>query len=262
MPSPFPGMDPYLESHWLDVHPRLIVEASNQIQNQLGDDLVARIEERLIVEDSTGGSRPIGPDVRVVEHGHPGEPVLPRSGVSVAEPLIFTVEAEPLAQRFIEILDVSTGGRVVSVIEIVSPTNKVAGDGRELYQLKQQECRAARVNLVEIDLTRAGRRELLAHRWAKARQFDSTYQVSVWRAAWQSRCELYPICLQDRLPSIRIPLRDADADVVLEIQSIMTAAYDAARYSRTTNYAEPCDPPLQHEEAAWADELLKMAGRR
>ena len=70
MKSPFPGMDPYLEAHWLDVHPRLIVEASNQLQGQLGESLIARIEERLIVEDpASGDSRRIGPDLRIVEYG-------------------------------------------------------------------------------------------------------------------------------------------------------------------------------------------------
>lgn len=108
MDSPFPGMDPYLEAHWLDVQPRLIVEASNAVQRQLGDDLVARIEERVIVEDPTGHSRAIGPDVRIIEHGLPGEPVHAAGGIAVAEPLLLTIEAEPVQQRYVEILDMAT----------------------------------------------------------------------------------------------------------------------------------------------------------
>lgn len=262
MPSPFPGMDPYLEAHWLDIQPRLIVASANSLQRQLGDDLVARIEERVVLEDPTGYSRRIGPDVRVVEYGLPGEPVRAAEGVSVAEPLVFTVESEPVAQRFIEILDMATGGRVVTVIEILSPTNKLPGDGRDQYQSKQQECRDAKVNIAEIDLTRGGRRELLAHRWVRARQHDSTYQVSVWRAAWASRCELYPIGLRDRLPAIRVPLRPADADAVLDMQALIDQLYADARYDRTTDYGRPCDPPLEGDDAVWADELLRAAGRR
>jgi hypothetical protein len=263
MRSPFPGMDPYLERHWLDVHTSLVTYSRDQIQRQLGDDLVARAEERLVVEDPTGpSSRRIGPDLRVVEHGLGGQPVQPASGVAVAEPLVFHIESEAVPQHYIEILDVSTGGRVITSIEFISPSNKLPGDGLEQYQRKQRECREAEVNLVEIDLTRAGRRELLAHRWAGTRPYETTYQVSVWRAAWVSRCELYPVKLQQPLPAIRIPLRPTDQDVLLDLRAIVDEAYTAARYDRTTDYQQPCDPPLDGEEAAWADGLLKAAGKR
>ena len=237
MKSPFPGMDPYLEAHWLDVHPRLIVETSNQIQGQLGDSLIARIEERLIVEDTDSGvSRRIGPDVRILEHDA-SEPVTESlRGVAVADPIVLTVESEPIVQRFLEIVDASTGGRVITVIEFVSPANKTAGDGREKYRQKQSECRCAGVNLVEIDLTRQGLRQLLAHRWCDARQYDSTYQGSIWRAAASYRVELYPLRLADRLPALGVPLRPSDADVVLDLQSLVNSVYSAARYDRTTDY--------------------------
>lgn len=80
--------------------------------------------------------------------------------------------------------------------------------------------------------------------------------------AWSSRAELYPLALRDRLPAIRIPLRPTDADAVLDLQSLIDAAYDSSRYDRTTDYRKPCEPPLEGDEAAWADELLKSAGRR
>jgi hypothetical protein len=170
------------------------------------------------------------------------------------------VEAEPVAQRRIEILDLTVGGRVVTVIEFLSPTNKLAGDGRDQYRAKQQECRQAGVNLVEIDLTRTGRRELLAHRWVQARRHDSTYQVSVWRAAWPSRCALYPVRLRDRLPAILVPLRPTDVDVVLDIGSVVDAAYADARYDRTIDYRQPPEPPLEGEDAAWTEGLLRPRG--
>lgn len=262
MKSPFPGMDPYLERHWLDVHGSLIFLAKTALQPQLGDELVARSEERLIVEDATGLSRTIGPDVRVVEHGLRG-PVAPQaSGVALAQPLVLKVEAEPIRQRNIEIIDVAAGGRVITIIEFVSPSNKLPGEGREKYRKKQDECRLADVNLVEIDLTRTGRRELIAHRWIGARQHDSTYQVSVWRASWGSQTELYPIHLKDPLPTIRVPLRADDPDVVLNLQSLVDSAYEASRFDRTIDYRHPCTPPLEGEEAAWADEVLKGAGKR
>jgi hypothetical protein len=269
MNSPFPGMDPYLEAHWLDVHPRLIVAASDQLQGQLGESLIARIEERLIVEDpASGDSRRIGPDVRVVEFGRTVEYGASEStaqragGIALTEPIVLTAESEPIVQRFLEIIDVSTGGRVVTVIEFVSPANKAPGDGLEKYRQKQSECRGAGVNLVEIDLTRSGHRQLLAHRWHEARRHDSTYQASVWRAAAAYRIELYPIRLAARLPAMGIPLRPSDADAVLDLQSLVDAVYARSRYDRTSNYRESPQPPLEAEEATWADSLLKAAGRR
>lgn len=50
MKSPFPGMDPYLERHWRDVHATLVVLSRGMLQPQLGAGLRARIEERLVVE--------------------------------------------------------------------------------------------------------------------------------------------------------------------------------------------------------------------
>src|SRR6266545_5729583 len=109
MKSPFPGMDPYLEAHWLDVHNSLVHLAKAALQPQLGDELVARTEERIIVEDPIGLPRAIGPDVRVVESGFRGAPARGSAGAAVAEPLVFDVEAEPFAQRYIEIRDLTTG---------------------------------------------------------------------------------------------------------------------------------------------------------
>jgi uncharacterized protein DUF4058 len=263
MNSPFPGMDPYLEAHWLDVHPRLIVAASDQLHGQLGESLIARIEQRLIVEDpASDGSRRIGPDVRIVEYEASASTAQPAGGIALTEPIVLTAESEPVVQRFLEIIDVSTGGRVVTVIEFVSPANKVPGDGLEKYRQKQSECRGARVNLVEIDLTRSGRRQLLAHRWQEARRHDSTYQASIWRAAAAYRVELYPIRLAARLPALGIPLRPSDTDAVLDLQSLVDAVYSRSRYDRTSDYRESPEPPLEAEEAVWADSLLKFAGRR
>jgi len=115
---------------------------------------------------------------------------------------------------------------------------------------------------VEIDLTRSGHRELLAHRWAGARQYESTYQASVWRADRPSCCGLYPIHLRERLPAIRIPLRPGDPDAVWDIQSILDSVYASSRYDRTADYRQPCNPPLSGDDAAWADALLKAAGWR
>lgn len=260
MRGPFPGMDPYLEKHWRDVHARLVHDACNAIQGQLASDLRARIDERLIVERPLDQARAIHPDVRVFERGQAGRPSAPIGGVALAEPLVIAID-EPVAQRFVQIIDLSTGGRVVTVIEFLSPSNKVAGMGRVQYQRKQQECRDADVNLVEIDLTRTGERELLYPTANLPSDYQTPYLACVYRGFGASRCEIYRMPLRERLPAIRIPLRPTDPDAVLDIQALVDQAYRDGRYD-DIDYSEPVRPPLAPEDAAWADALLLTAGKR
>ena len=259
--SPFPGMDPYLERQWRDVHARLVLGACNAIQPQLGTDIRARVDERLVVESPFEARRAIHPDVRVFEWGAPGLPVEPAGGVAVAEPLVVSIEAEPVVQRFVQIIDVASGGRVVTVIEFLSPTNKVPGDGQAKYRKKQQECLDADVNLVEIDLTRAGERELLYPVVNLPPAYQTAYLACVYRGFGFHRCEFYRMPLRDRLPAIRIPLRPTDPDVVLDILRLVEQAYTDGRYD-DIDYRDVCRPPLDPDDAGWVDELLRAASRR
>ena len=67
MPSPFPGMDPYLESHWGDIHARIVIYACDQLQPALPKPLIARVEERVFVESALDSRRALVPDVRIIE---------------------------------------------------------------------------------------------------------------------------------------------------------------------------------------------------
>jgi hypothetical protein len=231
--SPFPGMDPYLEQHWHDVHTSLVFLAKSALQSQLGEELVARNDERVVAITANGEG-----------------------------------ESEPAVERFIEIIDVARDSRVITVIEFVSPNNKQPGDGQRKYQQQQQACCDARVNLVEIDLTRQGERRLLVRGPQLPPGAQTTFSACVCRT-WVPRrrqaggqFELYGLPLRQRLPAIRIPLRPVDADVVFDLQSLIDGAYDAGGYSRTLDYAGPCAPPLDPDDAAWADELLRRAYKR
>lgn len=258
MNSPFPGMDPYLERHWLDVHASLVYLAKSELQQQLSHGLVARNEERLIVEDSMMRIRSTHPDVRVVEDDKKGIST-PAAGTVVAEPLIIEVTDDPVRQGYVEILDASSGGRVITVIEFLSPTNKKPGDGQAKYKRKQDECVAAKVNLVEIDLTRTGQRELLISPWELPEEYRTSYLASVYRATWEpyGRKEVYKISLRDTLPAIRIPLRVTDKDVILDLQKLIDQAYLSGGYAWTLDYSQPCIPKLDTADAAWAEELLR-----
>src|SRR5438445_9424625 len=212
MPSPFPGMDPYLEKHWGDVHTRLITYASDQLQKVLPRDLRARVEERLVVT-GIGRPRPIFPDVRVFEtRRKPRRPANGAAGVAVAEPILIELPGEPETQRFIEIRDLSTGSRLVTVLEVLSPSNKQPGDAQEQYLRKQQELLQAGVSLVEIDLLRGGD-------WIVAVPLDllepglrTPYRVVARRGWRRLEADYYPITLTERLPRIKVPLRPTDAD--------------------------------------------------
>lgn len=254
MKSPFPGMDPYIEARWRDLHIQLIVHSCKQLQRQFGDDVVARIGERLVADGIGGHLTVVATKPSSTENECGLECV-----AALAEPIVLAVRSEPITERFIEIQDITTGGRVITVIEFLSPSNKLPGDGLRQYRQKQEECCNAKVNLVEIDLIRTGYRTLLCHQWATARKYDDMYQISIWRAAWGSQVELYPLSLRKPLPAVRIPLRPTDKDAVLSLQPILDECYADARYDRTTDYSKPLDPPLNEADAAWTGELIQGA---
>ncbi|MBI4602843.1 MAG: DUF4058 family protein [Planctomycetes bacterium] len=262
MPSPFPGMDPYLEQHWGDIHHRLVTYASDQLQARLPRDLRARVEERVFLEQEGGESSERYPDVRVVELGSlrtAAEP--PTTGVQVAEPLVIQLQREPITQGYIQIIDLSTGGGVVTVIELLSPTNKLPGEGRKLYEKKREELWEARVSLVEIDLTRKGKRVLSVAAERIPRSHRTTYQVCVRRGWSLLTWEVYRVALEEPLPAIRVPLRQKDPDVPLELQPLIEQCYRNGAYEGLDYRREP-DPPLDPEDAAWAAELLRAKGLR
>lgn len=259
MKSPFPGMDPYLEQHWLDVHHSLVTYARDQLQSHLPGDLRARMEERVFVESDAPLMRVIYPDVHVYEKGGGGAHRR-AEGVAIAEPIILEMETEPLRQGFVEIIDAASGNQVVTVIEFISPTNKTSGAGLAAYQKKQQECVEAGVNLVEIDLTRAGDRRLILPPFIIPASHRTTYQIWV-RRGKKPTVELYRAPLSERLPTIAVPLREKDLDVPLQLQTLIDQSYHNGRYD-DLNYRETVLPLLESEDAAWADELLRSKGNR
>lgn len=169
MKSPYPGMDPYLERSWGDVHSRLITAASGALNGILPEDLVARVEERVVV-DCVEYARPraIYPDARVIEGTSTVSPVSSAvTALTVAEPILLELEVEEHVETYIAILDPS-GGRLITVIEFLSPSNKLPGENRDSYRQKRNGLQRGGVNLVEIDLIRTGAwraRQTRTQRW-------------------------------------------------------------------------------------------------
>ncbi|HUY36790.1 MAG TPA: DUF4058 family protein [Pirellulales bacterium] len=263
MASPFPGMDPYLEQFWGDIHHTLITYARDQLQGVLPVDLRARVEERVFVESPEGQERTMYPDIRVVERGRGNEGVpAAEGGAAVAEPLRIRLPDEPVTQGFIEIIDLATGRRVVTVIEVLSPSNKLRGPGRELYEKKQKECRAGGVHLVEIDLLRSGPWVLSVPARLVPAAHRTTYCVCVHRAVADAIGEVYRAPLRERLPVIRVPLRESDADVPLDLQALIDQCYRNGGYDEDIDYETEPDPPLDADDARWADALLRARRKR
>lgn len=244
MSSPFPGMDPYLEAHWRDVHTRVMTYICDLIQDQLPSDLVARVEESVSV-DTEEGARLISPDVSVVEDFEHATMGVQSESVAVVEPLL-VLEEVPQTARHVQILDVSSGERVVTAIEVLSPTNKLTVSGREDYRRKQRDYLNAGVNLVEIDLLRGGQHVLAAALEFIPESRRRTYMMSI---RSRTRTKVFGASLREPLPVIPIPLRPTDRDVSLNIQQIIAQVYDRGRYAKL-NYQPDPDPPLSPEEAA------------
>ena len=259
MKSPFPGMDPWLELNWGDVHHRLIQYSSDALQPQLPDDLRARVEERVFVEDEGERLRSVIPDV-VVSQIHPWR--LPGAetgagGVATVEPLVFELAPPPLTEGFIEIRD--RGGKVITVIEFLSLANKRGSVGRQKYLEKQQAVLRSDVSLVEIDLLRGGARMLAlpASEIPEAHRTDYLACVSLgWR---HTRRLLYRMPLRQRLPALPIPLRENEPAVPLDLQALIDATYTLGRYD-TLDYTQELDPPFTPDEAGWVKSLLEAAG--
>lgn len=262
MPSPFPGMDPWLEQHWGDVHTRLVTYCSDRLQSALPRDLRARVEERVYLEweeEGEVGGRSVVPDIRVVEYPHAGPKTATDVAVLEADPALrVTPFDESTTERFIEIRDFSTGGRLVTVIEILSRANKTPGRGRVSYLKKRDELHEARVNLVEIDLLRSGEPIDAIPRGELPEEYHTPYLVTVSREELESReYNLYKVPLDRRLPVIAVPLRPGDSDVLLELQAVLNDAYDRGGYD-IIDYRKPPQPPLSGEVANWCEQLLKQ----
>ena len=256
-------MDPYMETHWEDVHHRFIQYSCDRLQPHLPEDLRARIEERVYVERESERIRHIAPDVHVYEVYPPpaARPaVLREGGVEIAEPIVFELLELPITEGYIVIRE-RGGGRVITVIEFLSPANKRGGAGQEKYLEKQKEVLQSDASLVEIDLMRAGQRVLALplHEIPVQHRTDNLACIS---PGWKSsRRELYPLPLRQRLSVLPIPLRERDKTVPLDLQALVDQAYAAGRYE-DLDYRARLEPPLSAEDSAWAQQLLTAAARR
>ena len=263
MPSPFPGMNLYLESPelWPEVHSRLIVAIADEIAPALLPNYYVAIEKRTYLtapEDSVL----IGiPDVVVVSQEVQTEKELERSNTLTAtlsqpdEPQTVTVPlAEEVQERYLEIRDTKTG-RVVTTIELLSPKNKRSGEGREAYLRKRQRILTSSTHLVEIDLLRSGKPMPMQ---GVAQLKD--YRILISRSDNRPQAQLYAFNLQDTIPHIELPLKAGDNSPIVELKPILDGVYDRAGCRFRIDYSQPTTPALSGEAAAWVNVLLVEQG--
>jgi hypothetical protein len=162
---------------------------------------------------------------------------------------------EPATERFIRIVETASD-RLITVIEFVSPANK-RGKGLYAFRSKRGELLAGGVHFVEIDLVRQGDWRALLRPHVCPPQAQTLYRASVRNANDPEAVYLYPFPLGQPLAKVPVPLRQADVEVRLDLQSLIETAYVNGRYSRRLHYDQPLQPPLAAEDAAWAQNLLR-----
>lgn len=260
MPSPFPGMDPYIEDVdlWRDFHAELASQIKHQVAPQIRPRYFVRLTPRATYDTvELGKPRSAYPDAAIIA----ARPLRESAGMyaAVAEPPIENrVEIEVEVQDFaLEIRDENS--ELVTAIEILSRVNKRRGhDAYKTYREKRRGILRQDVHLLEIDLLRVGERVPVLDPLP-----DAPYYVYLSRENLRPRIGVWAIQLQDTLPTISIPLRRPDPDAVLDLQRALETIYDLSMYEESINYREPPpSPPLSETDAKWLDEFLRVKGLR
>jgi hypothetical protein len=265
MPSPIPGMDPFLEDPAVfpDLHNSLITELRTAINAQLPPPYYARSASRVWVEPS---QRRVEPDVNVLRPERPGSGAGASPPVATAAarpPVVVRIPREEFRQTYLDIYAKPGNERLVTTVEVLSPTNKMTGgEGRTLYLQKQREVLGSKVNLVEIDLLRGGQHTTavrLEDALAKAGPFD--YHACVRAFEEPDDFVIYPISLGERLPVVAIPLLPGDPSIAIDLQPLLDRCYETGLYQRSIPYGQGTPvPPLRPEQTAWVEQILRDKG--
>lgn len=270
MPSPFPGVDPFIEGQrWHGFHSNFITGIQSALVPQVRPRYAVDIEEFVFIapdDDEEEYERRIGPDVNIAKAGavaetenddeqDPAPPIGPAAAdasvVTLPRPVVRTI---PLPrrrrQRYLVIRNRDLE-RIVTAIELLSPKNKTRGDGQNQYLLKRQNVLHADANLIELDLLRGGLRLPTIQPLPAG-----DYYAFVCRRARPSKAAVYAWTLRDRLPSIPVPLGDDEPEAVIDLRSVFTAVYDNAGYDYALKYARDVVPPLPEADADWVREIV------
>lgn len=262
MPSPFPGMDPFIEAcgRWEDFHSKLIAEIERTLAELVPKHYFVRLGTRsyVVLTDSEGKDfHPLQPDVGITTPTRELAAKPPSSALTEpTEPEAVSMEAfvsTEYRETFIDIYAHEPERYLVTCIELLSPSNKRRGSkGWELYMRKRQGFLLGAANFVELDLLRFGGRLPMVTPWP-----SSPYALLVSRQQRAPHCKVWPAFFQRPLHIVPVPLSPPDADVQLDLQPLIEAIYRRSRYETDLDYTRPLQPPLTETESAWLTERLK-----
>lgn len=252
MPSPFPGMNPYLEQEdvWHNFHEQLMPHLLEVLVPQVRPGYIVKLDEHVYIHELPAEERWFlgRADIGVTRTGtstgaQPAGGLLEAPAYGRIPPAVDIVR-----QSFVEIRD-RRNREVVTVIELLSPSNKNNGSDREQYLAKRRQLCSGSVHLVEIDLLRGGPRMPIED------LPDCDYYAMVNRREDRPRVALWPVRLRERLPVLPIPLRTPDPAARLDLQELLHHVYDAGGYEDYIFTGTP-RPPLHPDDAAWAQQFV------
>jgi hypothetical protein len=251
MPSPFPGMNPYFEQadYWQDFHTEFLTVLRRLLDLQLGVDYIVQLDRHVYIHDlPPEPRRPLDrPDLSIVRSE---AAAATSAGLGVleapAEVLIPMQDVDRVA--FLEVRD-RQGRELVTVIELLSPSNKRPGDDRSQYLSKRRKVLRSTAHLVELDLLRGW------HPMPPDDRPPGDYSVLISRAGRRPAAEYWPIRLRDRLPIIPIPLKPGDSDRRIDLREVVDQAHDEGGYWKYIYDGTP-EPPLSAEDAEWSARLV------
>lgn len=264
MPSPFPGMDPYLEDPtlWRGFHHSFAEEIKRALNGLLTARYFADIEVRIVIEEvSISTAKPMYADAAVLDQGDAGSPetsgtrAVAATVAPVRRPVVLSDEVKLRSVRVIE----SESGDLVTSIEVLSPFNKRGGDPTREYLGKRNRILLSTAHLVELDLLRGG---LRPGPEVREPPMEEEYVVLLNRATGTHvrTSEIWPVALSDPLPVIPVPLISPDPDVPLDIGAAVRSVYATSAYERRIDYGRPVPgPPLREPMAAWLRRELRGA---
>jgi hypothetical protein len=261
MPTPFPGMDPYLERRgiWEQVHTDLIVSIRRFLTPLLRPRYHVGIEERTYLTVLPPDEQGAGiPDVLITSARSGVDDAPPATTLPAplaAQPLVAELPMpEEVTERYLEIRMVPEQ-QVITVIKIVSPSNKLSREGREQYENKRLKVLGSRTHLVEIDLLRAGQPLPMKV------PAQSAYRILVSRSQHRPRADVYLFGVRDVIPAFPIPLRPGDAEPTLPLHDILHDLYDPGGYDLIIDYQQLPQPPLSDADAVWLRQLVTPSDR-
>jgi hypothetical protein len=265
MKSPFPGMDPYIEGCglWADFHTKLIGEIERNLAVRLPERYFIQTGERsyVVLAGMDGKEEmPFYPDVGLEAEAAERKDRPHVSRVAIVEPATasdaVTMRAfidQHFRENFIEIYEADPEVRLVTCIELLSPSNKRRGsEGWEQYLRKRNALLLGSANLVEIDLLRGGQRLPMVEPWP-----NSAYYFLVGRQSSVPYCRVWPVHCHQALPEIPVPLASPDPDVPLALGPLIEAVYERSRYARRIDYNKLLHPPLSPEQAGCLEARLR-----